>query len=102
MYRTISAIAIVMSTTLLAVAPIKAADENVKPSRQNAGTVKPHRHCDWIGPGGRAVYRCGLSQNIVVKAARPALVLTAEPAPQRTCDWIGPGGRAVYRCQTIN
>lgn len=102
MYRTLSAIGIVMSMTLLAVAPTQAGDEDVKAPRPHPGAVKVHRHCDWIGPGGRAVYRCGLSQDLVVKAPRQALVLKAYTPPQRTCDWIGPGGRAVYRCQVIN
>ena len=102
MHRAISAIAIVMSITLLPAAPIKAADEDVKVSRQHADRITPHRHCDWIGPGGRAAYRCGSSHDIVAKAPGRALVLTADPPPQRTCGWIGPGGRAVYRCQVIN
>jgi hypothetical protein len=52
----------------------------------------PHSVCDWIGPGARAVYRCGL--------ADPPLVLTQNTVtPQRSCDWVGPGARAVYRCR---
>ena len=51
----------------------------------------PARVCEWVGPGGRAVYRC---HDVAMVDSAP----TATPA-QRTCDWVGPGGRAVYRCQ---
>jgi hypothetical protein len=52
----------------------------------------PQRVCDWIGPGGRAVYRCSIVD--------PApFVITQNALSQRSCDWVGPGGRAVYRCK---
>jgi hypothetical protein len=68
MHRTIAAIGIVMSMTFWALAPAQAVDQDVKANRQRVGAVKPPREildeqlpqraCDWIGPGGRAVYRC--------------------------------------------
>ena len=54
---------------------------------------KLRRVCDWIGPGGRAVYRC----NLVDPA--PTFLSQNVAASQRTCEWVGPGGRAVYRCR---
>lgn len=102
MYRTLSAIGLVMSLTLLTVAPT-AAGNDVNGGRGPAASAKNHRHCDWIGPGGRAVYRCGLSYEEVVKPARQTIFLRSDPPPPaRSCDWIGPGGRAVYRCQVVN
>ena len=69
MLRTISAIGIVLSLILLAVVPTQAADLKTKVSRH---VVKTSRHalavpqdgampqpiCFWVGPGGRAIYRC--------------------------------------------
>jgi hypothetical protein len=52
----------------------------------------PHRVCDWIGPGARAVYRCTIVDP-------PPLHVTQNAVPQHSCDWIGPGARAVYRCK---
>jgi hypothetical protein len=49
-------------------------------------------HCDWVGPGGRAVYRCNLAE-----PSQPLVVVSQ--APRRVCDWIGPGGRAQYMCR---
>jgi len=61
----------VLSMTVFAGVPTQAADLDVSASR-HAGFVKappqilvvaqknasPQGTCDWIGPGGRAVYRC--------------------------------------------
>jgi len=63
MNRTKLVIGIVMSMTLLAIAPAKAGDQDGKVTRQHAKSQAnddppPQRNCDWIGPGGRAVYRC--------------------------------------------
>jgi hypothetical protein len=66
MLRTISAIGIVLSLILLAAVPAQAADLETKVSRH---VVKTSRHalavgampqpiCSWVGPGGRAIYRC--------------------------------------------
>jgi hypothetical protein len=49
------------------------------------------RICAWVGPGGRAIYRCH-------DAAIVDFVPSDQPA-RRSCGWVGPGGRAVYRCQ---
>jgi hypothetical protein len=51
-------------------------------------------HCGWVGPGGRAIYRCNLES-----ASEQPVVVSQHSTPHRVCDWIGPGGRAVYRCQ---
>jgi hypothetical protein len=51
----------------------------------------PHRVCDWVGPGGRAVYRCTIVDSY--KQSR------LDPPPHRVCDWFGPGGRAIYMCR---
>jgi hypothetical protein len=56
----------------------------------------PHRVCDWIGPGGRAVYRC-----TTVEAAPQVVVVTQDTTPpHRTCGWLPPAGpRAPYACR---
>lgn len=56
----------------------------------------PHRVCDWIGPGGRAVYRC-----TTVEATPQPLVVTQDTTlPHRTCGWLPPAEpRAVYACR---
>jgi hypothetical protein len=62
---------IVLSVTVFASVPTQAADPDVSASR-HVGVIKAPRHtlvvaqksaapqrtCDWIGPGGRAIYRC--------------------------------------------
>lgn len=50
-------------------------------------------YCDWVGPGGRAIYRCGLMRDSDVAQRQ------VKHEPQRHCDWVGPGGRAVYLCR---
>lgn len=64
---------IVSSLILLAFVPAQAADLKVKAS-SNGGVAKargharatgqddppPQRVCEWVGPGGRALYRCNL------------------------------------------
>lgn len=103
---------IALSLVLVAVAPTRAADL---------------RSCDWVGPGGRAIYRCGLDRDLgfasersvkearvasvrvkqirakearvrKAKHVRVARVVQDDPPLQRSCDWLGPGGRALYRC----
>jgi hypothetical protein len=68
MLRAIS-VGIVLSVTLAPLVPTQAADPNVNVSR-HAGVGKapdrtlvvaqkseaPQRTCDWVGPGGRAIY----------------------------------------------
>ena len=56
----------------------------------SAGSASPYRVCDWIGPGGRAVYRCTV---VYPTASQNA------PPRAKTCAWIGPGGRASYVCR---
>jgi len=53
-------------------------------------SLQPHRVCDWVGPGGRAVYRCTVVYPEAVSDSRSA---------GKTCGWIGPGGRAIYACR---
>lgn len=110
MLRTISAISIALSLTVMAV-PTSDAGSNVGAGNQSI--KRPHqarvfrqsepvrrRTCDWVGPGGRAVYRCGPTEPLDVTGPLQRLAISQnDPAPQRTCDWVGPGGRAVYRCR---
>ena len=64
-------VGIVLSVAVLAGVPAQAADTAVDVSRHGGagGTSQqtrivaqkneaPQRTCDWVGPGGRAVYRC--------------------------------------------
>ena len=55
-------------------------------------------YCDWVGPGGRAFYRCGLISSSDVTPQRHVAFKYDTPA-QRHCDWVGPGGRAIYLCR---
>ncbi len=73
MTRTLPAISVgmVLSVAIFASAPTQAADLDVNVSR-HVGLAKaaqktlivahnsetPQRTCGWLGPGGRAVYRC--------------------------------------------
>ena len=72
MARILPAISVgmVLSVVIFASAPTQAADLDVNVSRR-VGVEKatqtlivaqngeaPPRTCDWIGPGGRAIYRC--------------------------------------------
>jgi len=50
-------------------------------------------HCGWVGPGGRAVYRCNLDS-----WSQQPIVVSQNHTMRRVCDWVGPGGRAVYMC----
>jgi hypothetical protein len=74
-----------------AVAPTEAAVHKAKVHRPLIAAPAPQRVCDWVGPGGRAIYRC-----TTVEPQRQAYI---DAAPHRTCDWVGPGGRAMYVCR---
>jgi len=56
--------------------------------------TSPQRVCDWVGPGGRAVYRC-----TVVDPAQPTAVVKDMPH-HPVCGWVGPAAppRAIYAC----
>jgi hypothetical protein len=91
---------IILSVTFFGAATSQAAIQEVHVKHHHVPVVKtlridaaPRRVCDWIGPGGRAIYRC-----VLVNQA-PLVVTQNNAAPPRSCDWIGPGGRAVYRCR---
>jgi hypothetical protein len=92
---------IVIGVTFLGITTSQAAIGKVHANHHHVRVVKalqtkpaPRRFCDWIGPGGRAVYRCSFVD------PEPLIVSQNNIVPQqRTCDWIGPGGRAVYRCR---
>lgn len=72
--RQATSIVIVSGLISLALVPAQAADVKIKAS-WDAGVAKaygharairrddppPQRVCDWMGPGGRAVYRCNFS-----------------------------------------
>jgi hypothetical protein len=82
-------IVIALSLVCLAAASADATPPQAEVATQ---TYAQLHHCDWVGPGGRAIYRCNL------ESASPTVV-SQHSTPHRVCDWIGPGGRAVYRCQ---
>lgn len=87
-----------LGMSLLIVAPSQAAYHHIKVRHHHGSVVKsdppaPRRVCDWIGPGGRAVYRC-----TTIEVPQLTLHLAADP-PHPPCDWIGPGGRALYLCR---
>jgi hypothetical protein len=89
---------VALGITLVIVAPSQAAYHHMKARHHHSPIAKsnppaPHRVCDWIGPGGRAVYRC-----TTVDAPQTSLSLAIDP-PHPHCDWIGPGGRALYVCR---
>lgn len=85
-----------LGVAVAAAAPSQAAHHKIKTAYHLVRKEKsaPVRVCDWVGPGGRAVYRC----TTVQPQQQSFLDLSNDPAPP-ICDWIGPGGRAVYRCQ---
>lgn len=87
---------VALGTAVAAVTPSQAAYHRAKIRHHLVRNeiAAPRRVCDWVGPGGRAVYRC----TIVQPEQQSFLDPPNDPA-QRTCDWIGPGGRAVYRCR---
>jgi hypothetical protein len=87
-----------LGVALILAAPTQAAYHHMKIRHHHVAVVKSnpsalHRVCDWIGPGGRAVYRC-----TTVDAPQASLVPAGEPSHPH-CDWIGPGGRALYLCR---
>jgi len=64
-------VGIVLSVAVLAGVPAQAADTAVNVSRHGGAgkaprqtlvaaqkSEAPQRTCDWVGPGGRAIYRC--------------------------------------------
>jgi hypothetical protein len=63
-YATI--IGVVLGLTVLALAPVRGSDLPANTSHRTHIVKAKHkpadppaqRVCDWIGPGGRAVYRC--------------------------------------------
>jgi hypothetical protein len=81
---------IALAMVVFVAAPTEAAVHRAKPHRALITTPAPQRVCDWVGPGGRAVYRCTTVQ--------PQLQVYVDP-PTRHCDWVGPGGRALYVCR---
>jgi hypothetical protein len=87
-----------LGITLLVAAPSQAAYHHMKIRHHHSSVVQndpptAHRVCDWIGPGGRAVYRC-----TTVEEPQTTLRVAADP-PHPHCDWVGPGGRALYLCR---
>jgi hypothetical protein len=94
--RKATSFSVALGMVILFVAPSQAAYHKVSHHRSHTVKSDPpaqHRVCDWIGPGGRAVYRC-----TTVEVTRQSLLLTQDP-PHPHCDWIGPGGRALYVCR---
>jgi len=72
--RQATSVIIVSGLILFAFVPAQGADLKIKPSQDvviakahgHTGALRrddppPQRMCDWMGPGGRAVYRCNLS-----------------------------------------
>jgi hypothetical protein len=89
---------VALGITVAFVAPSQAAYHHTKARYHHSSIVKTdppasHRVCDWIGPGGRAVYRC-----TTVEAQQTPRIATADQ-PRPHCDWVGPGGRAIYVCR---
>jgi hypothetical protein len=98
--RSITSLSIALSVfTLFGVATLSQAATPVTKARHHHVHIvampdpQPHRVCDWIGPGARAVYRC------TVVDPEPLHMTQNAAAPRHSCDWIGPGARAVYRCK---
>jgi hypothetical protein len=94
--RKAASISAAIGMAILVVAPSQAANHKVSHHRSHiikSEPAAPHRVCDWIGPGGRAVYRC-----TTVEETKQSLLLMQDP-PRPHCDWIGPGGRALYMCR---
>jgi hypothetical protein len=89
------------SLLLLAVASVEASHHrkgdrfDIVASEQQAAplTYAQLHHCDWVGPGARAVYRCNLVD------PQSSAVVARETTPTRHCDWVGPGARAMYVCR---
>jgi hypothetical protein len=112
--RRTTSIGIVLSLMLVAVAPTRAADLGTKAGRHVKvshhvrsgesdrqalpGVAVSPRNCDWIGPGGRAIYRCGLDRGSALNGGQAFRVAQNDAPPQRICAWVGPGGRASYHC----
>jgi hypothetical protein len=85
-----------LGATVAVIAPSQAAYHKAKIRHHLVRNEKPapQRVCDWVGPGGRAVYRC-----TVVQAEQQSFLEPRNDPAQKACDWIGPGGPAVYRCR---
>jgi hypothetical protein len=91
MRRSVS-IYLALGMIVAAVAPTKAAVHSGKTHHPVSATQPgPQRVCDWVGIGGRSIYRCTTIQ--------PQQQAYVEAAPHRGCDWVGPGGRAIYVCR---
>jgi hypothetical protein len=84
-------IVIALSLVCLAAASADATPPQAGPATESYAQV---HHCGWVGPGGRAIYRCNLES-----ASEQPIVVSQDRTPHRVCDWVGPGGRAVYRCR---
>ena len=96
--RKVASLCVALGMTLFIVAPSQAAYQHTKIRHHHGSVVKSeppatHRVCDWIGPGGRAIYRCTTAEE-----PQTTLRVAGEP-PHPHCDWIGPGGLALYVCR---
>jgi hypothetical protein len=90
MRRSVS-LCMALGMVVVVAAPTEAAVHKAKIHRPLTATQPaPQRVCDWVGPGGRAIYRCTTVQ--------PQQQAYVDP-PHHGCDWVGPGGRAIYVCR---
>jgi len=92
MRRTTSTICLSIGIALFAIASTQAEPYRAKANfhRVPVAQEKQQRVCDWVGPGGRAVYRCKIVE-----------VIADPPQEHRTCGWVGPAAppRAIYACR---
>ena len=84
-------IVITLGLVCLAATSADATPPQAEPATESYAQV---HHCGWVGPGGRAIYRCNLES-----ASEQPIVVSQDRTPHRVCDWVGPGGRAVYMCR---
>lgn len=95
--RAAATILVALDIAICLVVPSEAAHHKTQVHHvraSNSSEPQPHRVCDWVGPGGRAVYRC----TVVESPQQTFLEPKYEPARPH-CDWVGPGGRALYVCR---